>query len=131
MLPHSAGSRVAAAASSAPPQVVYKIGDMGHVTPLDTPQPVHGDVRYVALEVFQGEGGVDLARGDIFALGLSLYELARGTPLDSAGDEWQALRAGQVQRLPAYSDELNGWLQVRARPPHHGCRGNASVWCRD
>lgn len=46
---------------------------------------------------------VGLDRADIFSLGATAFELARGAPLPSHGDEYQALRRGEVPALRGFS----------------------------
>lgn len=46
---------------------------------------------------------VGLDRADIFSLGATAFELARGAPLPSHGDEYQALRQGKVPALNGFS----------------------------
>ena len=103
---------VADAATPAATRLVYKIGDLGHVTSMETPRLQDGDCRYMAPELLNDDAR-DLQRADVFSLGMSIYELARHVPLPKNGDEWQALRAGQVPELDGYSKEFNSLLQVR------------------
>ena len=44
-----------------------------------------------------------LDRADVFALGASGYELARGAPLPKEGAEYAALRQGKLTLLPGVS----------------------------
>ena len=130
----AAGAPASGAAS--PPRLVYKVGDLGHVTSMENPRLQDGDSRYMAPELLNDDTS-DLPRADVFSLGLSLYELARHVPLPKNGDEWQDLRKGLAPALPGYSDEFNHWLQVRrgAGPPGRGERGDGvdtqrAVSCR-
>lgn len=54
-----------------------------------------GDVRYLAREVLQ-EQFTELPKADVFSLGLMAYEAAGGGPLPKEGDEWHALRNGEL-----------------------------------
>jgi len=70
----------------------------------------------------------NLPKADMFALGMSLYELARGTPLPSSGnsnrsvefhvthsvigEEWNSIRDGNIA-LPGYSNEFVDLVKVR------------------
>ena len=109
----AAAPPASASASASAARLVYKIGDLGHVTSMETPRLQEGDCRYMAPELLNDDAR-DLPRADVFSLGLSVYELARHVPLPKNGGEWQALRAGNVPRLPGTSDEFNDILQVRA-----------------
>ena len=45
-------------------------------------------------------GFVGLDRADVFSLGATSYELARGAPLPATGEEYQSLRRGRLDTLP-------------------------------
>ena len=53
---------------------------------------------------------------DIFALGASIYEIARGVPLPANGAEWVAIRDGNLNeqelKKRQYSDEFIQLLKV-------------------
>jgi hypothetical protein len=59
---------------------------------------------------------VDLTKVDIFALGASIYELARCVPLPANGKEWVAIRDGylneQALKNRQDSDEFIALLKV-------------------
>jgi wee1-like protein kinase len=89
----------------------FKLSDFGLALPTTGPNSpaargvleFEGDRRYLAREVLQGDNLTQLPKGDMFALGLTLYELAKGEPLPSNGPLWDQLRYGVIQpcaRLP-------------------------------
>lgn len=75
-----------------------------------------GDVRYLASDMLNEKTHYKAA--DVFALGMSLYELMRGAPLPTSGEEYQRLRNDQAPRIPRYSEELNSLVHsLMARDP--------------
>lgn len=91
--------------------VTYKIGDLGHVTSIKDPHVEEGDCRYLPKEILE-ENFEHLAKGDIFALGITLYEAGGGGPLPKNGPEWHRLREGKVPNLPNISQEFNDLIKV-------------------
>ena len=77
-------------------KVVYKIGDLGHVSPFDERNYEEGDCRYTAKELIQSNQPVkDLRPADVFSLGLSAFEAATLVELHNNGDQWQLIRSSQ------------------------------------
>jgi len=105
--------------------VRYKIGDLGHVTPLhgEDLDPEEGDCRYMAPEFMEMDvDRAGLTKADIFSLGLTIYEAASLQPLprNSFEDEqYSELKAGKLPYLPHYSERLNNLLSWMVRPDPH------------
>jgi len=58
-----------------------------------------GDARYLAKELLNNDPDApmpDLTKADIFALGITIYELIERTELVKEGQQWLDLREGKV-----------------------------------
>jgi len=81
----------------------YKIADLGLAVAAigsGCDSISEGDCRYLAKEVLRGDLS-DLAKADVFSLGLVCYELATNPrPLPCNGPAWQQLRSGRLDTQP-------------------------------
>lgn len=95
---------------------VYKLGDFGRATKADGSMDIEeGDSRYMPLEILNDDYS-QLPKVDMFALGATIYELARGSPLPTSGPQFQLLREGKLTLLPGYSLSLQNIFKALMHP---------------
>ncbi|GAB4841151.1 Mitosis inhibitor protein kinase wee1 [Ancistrocladus abbreviatus] len=95
---------------------VYKLGDFGCATLLDRSLPIdEGDARYMPQEILN-EKYDQLDKVDIFSLGVSMYELLRGSSPADSGHQFLNIREGKLPLLPTYSLQLQNLLKVMVDP---------------
>ncbi|KAJ1486989.1 kinase-like domain-containing protein [Baffinella frigidus] len=119
----------------------FRLGDFGithsEAMVAEGKEPMEGDGRYIAPELIQGLSQgfcLSLHPCDIFALGVTILELASGTPIDRHAPPLSPVLAGLPLALPGRAATsplmliLSGMLHLRAevRPSAAGVAGDAA-----
>jgi len=112
-----AGSGDAATSELANSHIRYKIGDLGHMTPIQWGTcPTEGDCRYMAPEFLQMELDTNhLSKADLYSTGMTLYEAATLAPLPRNSEDdpiYEKLKHGLVPPLPNYSKSFHKLLRT-------------------
>jgi wee1-like protein kinase len=95
--------------------MIYKLTDLGHVSQISlSSMEEDGDSRYLALEALQKSNSkqINLAKCDIFSLGLTLYVCATNREMPKQGNEWQQLRLNITQYLRSISHCTNQFNEL-------------------
>jgi len=112
-----AGSGDAATSELANSHIRYKIGDLGHMTPIQWGTcPTEGDCRYMAPEFLQMELDTNhLSKADLYSTGMTLYEAAALVPLPRNSEDdpiYEKLKHGLLPPLPNYSKIFHKLLRT-------------------
>jgi serine/threonine protein kinase len=87
---------------------MVKIGDFGHMIRVGDQVDNEGDIAYAAPEVINGDAAFG---SDVFSLGLVLFEAATGVVMPESGEQWLALRRGEIPKIDGVSKELQGIIK--------------------
>ena len=95
--------------------MIYKLTDLGHVSQISSSSiDEDGDSRYLALEALQKNNSkqLNLAKCDIFSLGLTLYVCGTNREMPKQGNAWQQLRLNITQYLHAITHCTNQFNEL-------------------
>eukprot|EP01102_Stenamoeba_stenopodia_P005172 TRINITY_DN1568_c0_g1_i1.p1 TRINITY_DN1568_c0_g1~~TRINITY_DN1568_c0_g1_i1.p1 ORF type:complete len:509 (+),score=51.34 TRINITY_DN1568_c0_g1_i1:165-1691(+) len=95
----------------------YVLADFNTTVPANIEKvDIDGDGRYLPKELLQWARPIMLQKCDIFSLGASIYEIARGKLLPDRGEEYHALRRGEIAPVIGFSDFFNELIQKMMEP---------------
>ena len=109
----ASGDASASLSSQTPCTIRYKIGDLGHMAPIQGDlSPTEGDCRYMAPEFLQMESvnAIFLAKDDVFSTGMTLYEAASLQPLLRNSEDSPSYEK-LLPYLPNYSKKYSSLLR--------------------
>ena len=93
-----------------------RLGDFGLAVTIDGRLGMReGDARYLPTEALNADARA-LDRVDMFSLGISAYELARGRELPSSGAPYSELRAGKAALLPGFTVSFQNLVKNLLHP---------------
>uniref|UniRef100_A0A4W4G2G0 non-specific protein-tyrosine kinase n=1 Tax=Electrophorus electricus TaxID=8005 RepID=A0A4W4G2G0_ELEEL len=106
--------------------VVYKIGNLGHVTHVSHAKVEEGDSRYIltilVLQLYNG-----LPKADVFALALTVISASGADEVPRTGEGWHAIWHSQLPHTPrVLSPEFQCLLKLMIHPDPE-CRPTASA----
>ena len=98
--------------------MVYKIGDLGHVSLLDKLDAEEGDCQGLRELISGAARTRDLRSADIFALGLTAYEAVTLDELAKNGPKWHSIREAGVlvSALDTLPHELGALIAKMTHP---------------
>eukprot|EP01018_Ginkgo_biloba_P026832 Gb_30679 [translate_table: standard] len=97
----------------------FKLGGFRHAAQLTSTisiKELHSQYMPIGITNVEDPNYGNLENVDIFALGATVYELAKGSPLPSCGAQFDSLRQGKSIKLKGYSPSFQNLLRVMMHP---------------